>query len=165
MWKHGRRAFLLLIAAMAVAISGCGGSDSSDTEASDKAEASGKAVIQLSPIPGLGRVVTNSSGKTLYRSSHDLKGNGLTTCNGACAEIWQPELSSGKPTAGPGGLEAAKLGTITREDGSTQATYDGWPLYTYTREGPREFQGMGLISGGMSWYVLRNANAESIEEL
>ena len=164
MWTRGRIAVLLLSTAIAVAISGCGGSGSSDTEASSKAEASGKAVIQLNPVPGIGLVLANSSGKTLYRSTHDIRQNGLTACNGACAETWQPELTAGVPNAGPGGIEAVKLGTMKRKDGSTQATYDGWPLYTYAREGPRESKGVGVITGAGTWFALRGAVAEPVEE-
>ena len=39
----------------------------------------------------------------------------------------------GPATAGPG--VTGKLATITRSDGSVQATYDGHPLYTYVGDG------------------------------
>jgi predicted lipoprotein with Yx(FWY)xxD motif len=107
--------------------------------------------------------LVNGSGKTLYRSTYDLKWDTVTHCNGACAKIWRPELTTAKPVAGPG-VEAPKLDTLRRRDGSLQATYDGWPLYSYTREGPRESQGVNLLSGGQTWYALEGAKAVSVEE-
>jgi predicted lipoprotein with Yx(FWY)xxD motif len=71
-------------------------------------------------------------------------------------------LTTANPVAGPG-IESVKLSTFKRRDGSTQATYDGWPLYTYTREGPEESQGAGMLSRGGTWYALAGAKAVSIE--
>jgi predicted lipoprotein with Yx(FWY)xxD motif len=45
------------------------------------------------------------------------------------------------------------LGTITRPDGTTQASYDGHPLYTYAGDtAPGQAKGNGLnVSGGV-WH-------------
>jgi predicted lipoprotein with Yx(FWY)xxD motif len=51
-------------------------------------------------------------------------------CYDACAEAWPPVLTEGEPQAG-GGADAKLLGTTERDDGSTQVTYDGHPLYYY----------------------------------
>ena len=57
------------------------------------------------------------------------------------------------PQAG-NGVNASMLGTITREDGTLQAAYNGWPLYNYTADtsaGTTNGQGMDsawfLVSG------------------
>jgi predicted lipoprotein with Yx(FWY)xxD motif len=142
---------------VAIVIAGCGGSDSDDTTGSSE------AVIQLDSVPGIGRVLVNASGQTLYRSTFDLKWDTVTHCNGACAKIWRPELTATRPEAGPG-IEAGKLGTLKRRDGTLQATYDGWPLYSYTREEPLESQGVGLLSAGKTWYALAGAKAVSVEK-
>jgi predicted lipoprotein with Yx(FWY)xxD motif len=53
-----------------------------------------------------------------------------------------------------------KLGTITRPDGSTQASYNGPPLYTYIADkAPGQAKGNGLnISGGV-WHEVTVSGA------
>jgi len=50
-----------------------------------------------------------------------------SNCNGQCATFWPPV--KGPVTAGSG--VTGTLGSITRSDGATQATYNRHPLYTY----------------------------------
>ena len=92
-------------------------------------------------------VITNSKGFTLYSFAPDTSTK--SNCNGSCAAIWPP--LKGPATAGPG--VTGKLSTIKRSDGSTQATYNGHPLYTYTGDTkPGQATGNGLnISGGV-WH-------------
>ena len=55
------------------------------------------------------------------------------------------------PQAGDG-VDASLLGTTTRKDGTTQVTYNGWPLYYYVKD-----QKPGDVTGqdvGDVWYVL-----------
>lgn len=155
-----RRVLLLLGAALLIAVGGCGDDGSSTASQTDDTP---QAVIKLGTVPGLGRVLMSSEGKTIYRYSGDIRTSGETGCNGACARVWKPELTGPKPAAGPGGVEAFKLDTITRRDGSSQVTYDGWPLYTYTREGPRQSKGLGISSFEGTWYALEGAKAISVE--
>lgn len=77
----------------------------------------------------LGKVLTNGAGETLYVSNKDKKGVS-SECDATCAKTWIPDTVVSKPTAGTG-VDATKLSTITRADGSKQVTYDGWPLYHY----------------------------------
>jgi len=58
-------------------------------------------------------------------------------CYGACAAAWPPVLTDGEPVA-EGGAETSLLGTTKRDDGSTQVTYDGRPLYYYVDDPPGE---------------------------
>jgi predicted lipoprotein with Yx(FWY)xxD motif len=64
----------------------------------------------------------------------------------------------GPATAGPG--VTGTLGTITRSDGSTQATYTGHPLYTYVSDAaPGQAKGNGLnVSGGV-WHEVTVSGA------
>jgi predicted lipoprotein with Yx(FWY)xxD motif len=60
----------------------------------------------------------------------DKEQTSASECYGDCAVAWPPVLTEGEPQAG-GGADAKLLGTTKRDDGSTQVTYDGRPLYFY----------------------------------
>jgi len=100
-------------------------------------------------------VVTNSAGKTLYWFAPDT--STASKCSGSCATYWPPV--TGPVTAGSG--VTGTLGTITRSDGTMQATYDGHPLYTYvgdTAAGQAKGNGLNL-SGGL-WYEMTVSGAK-----
>ena len=71
---------------------------------------------------------------TVYTFTKDVKDSGKSNCNGDCAVTWPPLAApaSGTPTAGAG--VTGKLGTITRDDGSVQVTYNGLPLYFFKND-------------------------------
>jgi predicted lipoprotein with Yx(FWY)xxD motif len=101
---------------------------------------------------GLGKILVDSKGRTLYLFKKDSRGK--SACAGECAKFWPPLRVSGKPTAG-GGLSAAKLGTIRRADGTRQVTYNGHPLYTFLQDSrPGQTHGQGLTAFGATWFVL-----------
>ena len=92
-------------------------------------------------------VVANSEGFTLYWFAPDTAAR--SNCNGSCAVYWPPV--KGPATAGPG--VTGKLGTITRSDGSAQATYNGHPLYTYVGDtAPGQAHGNALNLNGGLWH-------------
>jgi hypothetical protein len=63
--------------------------------------------------------------------------------------------TSGSSKAGAG-VDAAKLGTTKRSDGSTEVTYAGHPLYTYTADtSPGDTKGNGVNLYGALWYAVR----------
>jgi len=102
---------------------------SSPSAASSPAAAYGSA-LKTTMISGT-KVLTNAKGFTLYSFVPDTATK--SNCNGSCAQYWPPV--KGPATAGPG--VTGKLATITRSDGSTQATYNGHPLYTYVSDTAR----------------------------
>jgi predicted lipoprotein with Yx(FWY)xxD motif len=75
----------------------------------------------------------------------------VSKCTGACAQIWPPV--PGPATAGSG--VTGTLSTLTRSGGTTQASYDGHPLYTYTADtSPGQANGNGLNVNGGVWHVV-----------
>jgi predicted lipoprotein with Yx(FWY)xxD motif len=151
------------LAAAALMITACGSSSTTSsapsaaspaaTTASSTPAASGTE-LKAATIGGVS-VLTNAQGFTLYWFVPDTATT--SKCNGSCAVYWPPV--KGPATAGPG--VTGKLATITRADGSTQATYDGHPLYTYKGDtAPGQDKGNNLnISGGVWHQVTASGGA------
>jgi len=100
-----------------------------------------------------GYVLATSTGRTIYWYASDTKYSGKSTCTGSCLAAW-PAVT-GTPAAAPGVQLAGKLGTITRSGGVIQATYNGYPLYTYAQDmTPGQATGNG-VSG--VWHVITGA--------
>ena len=111
--------------------------------------AKGGTVLKSTQIGGVA-VVTNAQGFTLYWFVPDTATK--SACYGGCAAYWPPVL--GKPVAGPG--VSGRLGTITRTDGSLQATYDGHPLYRYLGDqAPGQAHGNNITLTGGLWHEVR----------
>ena len=92
-------------------------------------------------------VLTNAKGLTLYWFAPDTATKSV--CNGSCAQYWPPV--PGHATGGPG--VTGTLGTITRSDGSSQATYNGHPLYTYVSDtAPGQASGNNVNVNGGVWH-------------
>jgi predicted lipoprotein with Yx(FWY)xxD motif len=140
------------MSAAACGSSSSGGSSGSGTPSSASTQASGSAAsstaLKTAKIGGVS-VVTNAKGFTLYSFAPDTATT--SKCNGACAQIWPPV--TGPATAGAG--VTGQLGTITRSDGSKQATYNGHPLYTYTADtAPGQANGNGINVNGGVWHEI-----------
>ena len=142
------------LAALALTVSACGSSGSSSGTAantpaaggnSSSAAAGGSTVTEKTI--GSQQVLVDSNGMTLYWFVPDTSTK--SNCSGQCATYWPPV--KGPLTAGSG--VTGTLGTITRSDGTTQATYDGHPLYTYIGDkSPGQNTGNGKnLSGGVWW--------------
>ena len=151
------------LAAAALLAAGC--SSSSSTSASSSAPASSSsapsasgtasssAALKTTTIGGVA-VLTNAKGLTLYWFVPDTSTK--SNCNGSCATYWPPV--PGPATAGAG--VTGKLATIKRSDGSTQATYDGHPLYTYVGDtAPGQAKGNGLNLSGGVWHEMTVSGA------
>ncbi len=106
----------------------------------------------------LGRILVDSRGITLYDFPPD-KGT-TSVCYSACAALWPPLLTHGKPVAGTG-VHAALLGTTKRKDGKLEVTYNGHPLYYWVGDHkPGQTTGQGLKQFGGPWWVLTPAGKE-----
>ena len=101
---------------------------------------------------GLGRILVDSRGHTLYLFKKDT--GGKSRCSGSCAVSWPPLLVMGRPQAG-GGVNRSKLGTTRRSDGKTQVVYHGHPLYRFIGDTtPGNTTGQGLTAFGARWFVI-----------
>jgi predicted lipoprotein with Yx(FWY)xxD motif len=116
------------------------------TTAGGSAPASAAGALKTMAIGGV-NVLANAKGFTLYWFAPDTATR--SNCNGSCAAYWPPV--KGPATAGPG--VTGRLGTIKRSGGSTQATYNGHPLYTYIGDtAPGQAHGNGLNLNGGLWH-------------
>ena len=135
-----------LAAALVIAACSSSSSSASSGGAASSAPAAGSSVLKTAKIGGAA-VVTNGKGFTLYWFVPDTAAT--SKCNGSCATFWPPV--KGPVTAGAG--VTGKLATITRADGSAQATYNGHPLYTYVGDhAPGQATGNGLNVNGGVWH-------------
>ncbi len=99
-----------------------------------------------------GPMLFDSNKQAIYIFENDSKGK--TVCYDECAEAWPPVLTKGDPNAA-GVVESGLLGTTERDDGTTQVTYDGQPLYYYVDDpvgevlchNVEEFDGLWLVLG------------------
>ncbi len=150
-----------------IALAGCGGGDGgtaggTDTtteetsapaeepaeEPSDDAAAAGDASVEVAST-SLGDVVVGADGMTLYMFDPDAQGD--PTCYDDCATAWPPLVAEGEPAVGEG-LDEALLGTVERTDGTSQVTYNDWPLYYWAQDAAA-----GDVTGqavGEKWWVV-----------
>jgi predicted lipoprotein with Yx(FWY)xxD motif len=111
---------------------------------------SGGATVIVTQNATFGKILTDASGKTLYKYANDQPGGNTSNCTGTCAQNWPPlTITSGTPTAGAGVTGA--LGAFARAPGdtATQVTYDGSPLYYFvsdTAAGDATGDGVGGFS-------------------
>jgi predicted lipoprotein with Yx(FWY)xxD motif len=132
----------LVLFGIALASTGGGG---------EPASAAGTPVTLKTATIGGVAVLTSTNGFTLYWFAPDSPS--ASRCTGSCAAYWPPV--TGIPAAGPG-VTTGKLGTIKRPGGTTQATYDGHPLYTYNGDNaPGQARGNKLDLNGGYWYEVR----------
>ena len=167
--RHTRFGRGPLIASAAIigstlAIAGCGSSSSgaastTGSTAPTGTGGSGPQTISTRNLPGLGPVLVNSQGHTLYMFVPDKQVK--VTCVGSCAAVWPPvALASGQRAVASGGVKASLLGSDPNPSGGQVVTYNKWPLYTYvpdTAAGDHDGQAIN-VNGGL-WYVMSPAGA------
>ncbi len=122
---------------------------SAPAAATAPAAAPAAVALKLSQNSALGSFLTDGQGRTLYVFLKDTMNT--SNCNGGCAQTWPPLTAQAKPSVGDG-LKADLVGTIQRQDGSMQVTYNGHPLYHYAPDQkPGDTNGQGI--GGV-WFVV-----------
>lgn len=117
--------------------------------ATTEAPAAKPVTLQLVKNDKLGNILADGDGNILYLLTKDVKDT--SNCYDKCAQSWPPLLPEGQPTLKEG-VAAALVGNTTRKDGSTQLTYNGWPMYYYAKD-----QKPGDVTGqavGKVWWVV-----------
>jgi predicted lipoprotein with Yx(FWY)xxD motif len=146
-----------LLAGGLLAACGSNGSSAATAAATSTTPASGGSGDTVSVADsGLGKILTDADGMTIYVFGKDTSGD-ASTCSGDCASEWPPVSSSGKVAAGSG-IDASKLTTFKRDDGTTQVALNGHPLYTFTGDSaPGDTNGNGLDDFGGVWNAATSA--------
>jgi predicted lipoprotein with Yx(FWY)xxD motif len=163
----------LTLAVGLLALAGCGSSSSttssstatasSSTPAETTSTASTPAAssstaagpqISTKTVSGLGPVLVNAQGRTLYMFSADK--HEKVTCTSSCASLWPPaKLATGQKAGVGGEARSSLLGSDRDPEGGAVVTYAGWPLYTYAADsGAGTANGQGVDANGGLWYVL-----------
>jgi predicted lipoprotein with Yx(FWY)xxD motif len=136
----------MLLGSLAVALSACGAPSAAT------AAASAATTVQVRVDPTLGTILADAKGMTLYKYAKD--GTNTSACLAACATAWPPLTATGAPTL-PSGV-AGTLATFARSDGVTQVSFNGVPLYRYSKDqkaGDTTGNGVGGV-----WSVANVAN-------
>jgi predicted lipoprotein with Yx(FWY)xxD motif len=142
-----RRRTRWLTAAAAAALAAAAGTGWALRPGAAQPEHAAFATILETRQIGGATVLTDAEGYTVYWFARDTATT--STCTGSCARYWPPV--TGPAAAGPG--VSGQLGTITRPDGTIQATYDGHPLYTASADtAPGQARGNDLNSSGGTWH-------------
>ncbi|MBJ6127075.1 COG4315 family predicted lipoprotein [Microvirga splendida] len=126
------------------------------------AQTSAAAKLQAERQQPYGEYLVDADGRALYMFEKDPKGE--STCYDACAAVWPPMLTSGKPQTEQA-VKDALVGTVERKGGQTQVTYNGMPLYYYAKD-----QGSGTATGQDvhdqfgEWYLVSPAGQKIEKE-
>ena len=148
---------VLAVAAAAAVLAACSSSGTSSAGGSGNTSTSSPAAATTGNLKtttiGGATVLTSAKGFTLYSFAPDTPTK--SNCNGACAQFWPPV----KGSATASGVKGT-FGTIKRSDGSTQATFDGHPLYTFAADtAPGQAKGNGLNEEGGVWHEITASGA------
>lgn len=105
-------------------------------------------ILALAERGKLGTVLT-ADGQSVYLYTKDAPGK--TRCSGQCAQDWPPVIVTRHPDTR--GDLPGKLGSVRREDGRRQLTYNDVPVYLYIEDAPRSDDANGQ-DVDHEWYVV-----------
>lgn len=151
------KATVAATAASLVALTACGSSTTTKTVSTNPAAA---ITISTAEVPGVGTVLVNGAGRTLYLLSSEAGGKLTCTDGNGCTKVWpDTKLPAGTTQATAGsGIQASLLGTVKSAEGSLLVTYGGFPLYQFSGDsGPGSANGQGITSFGGTWSAITPA--------
>lgn len=111
-----------------------------------------EAELATAVVPGLGTVLTDGAGLTLYRFDKDTASPSMSNCDADCAQKWPPALAQNEEVEVVG-VDDKIVNTIQRADGTRQITVGGWPMYHFAQDqAPGDAKGQGV--GGV-WFAAK----------
>lgn len=114
------------------------------------------ATLIVAAVSGVGQVVVDAKGKTVYVLTADGKTGLPCDDSTGCTKAWPDiKLPAGQsaPTAGAG-VDASLLGT-NKVGSESYVTYKGWLLYDFIKDtAAGTANGEGIKSFGGTWYAL-----------
>ena len=122
--------------AAAVLLAGCGSGDT-DTET----DVGDGGLVSVASVDDAD-VLVDAEGRALYTA--DAEADGTIRCVDGCESFWVPLEAAESEIDALGSSLADDLGVVERPDGSSQLTYDGLPLYTFTKDDVGELMGDGF---------------------
>ncbi|MFF3452134.1 hypothetical protein ACFYXJ_33900 [Streptomyces sp. NPDC002667] len=160
-------------AVLALTLAGCGsggggggsGSSSSGTStpqssgsAQNAAKGSATSMLTTANVAKLGTVVTDGKGFVLYRFDADSANPTKVSCYSTCAALWPAATTTTNGSVTTKGIDKSLVSTVKRNDGSTQITLAGWPLYRYAKDdAPKEPYGQGVDG---TWWAVTPSGAK-----
>lgn len=144
-------------APVATATSAPATSAPADSSTSSSEHMATTTMLMAKTMQGMGSVVTDDKGMTLYRYDMDQATPSMSMCTGDCAETWMPVMA--QDSVSTMGVEKTLLGSVDRSDGMKQLTLGGWPLYRYmgdTKAGQMNGQGKSKM-----WFAVTPAGKKA----
>jgi predicted lipoprotein with Yx(FWY)xxD motif len=122
--------------------------------APDAVAKSTKTTVGVAKVPGVGVVLVDSTGKTLYTLTN---AGAAVDCTGQCPTFWPPYMvkAGTKPKAAKG---VKHLGVSA----TNQVTVNGLPLYRFMGDMKKgQANGEGINSFGGTWHVQKVSSSSS----
>jgi predicted lipoprotein with Yx(FWY)xxD motif len=149
-WRKGT--FALPVVAVVVLATGCG-ADNGD--AGDAGAASGDGdLVSVATVDDTA-VLVDAEGHTLYGTEAEEHGDIL--CVGACESFWAPAPADPTDIKTVSSDLSGDLGVVERPDGTSQLTFDGLPMYTFSQEDAGELTGDGFTDDFKGTHFVWNA--------
>ena len=148
----------LIFGAAFVLLAGCATPGAGEsTSASASADEGGGTVTVATAETDAGTSLVGTDGMTLYIFTNDT--DGTSTCYEDCAAAWPPFEVDDGATLDAGDGVTGDLATTERDDGTTQVTYNGMPLYfsaSDSEAGDATGEGVGDV-----WFIAAPDGAAS----
>ena len=149
-------ALLALLGVVAAGWAGSSASSAAQQGVAGAQHSTSSVAVKTRKITGLGVVLVNTKGRTLYVFMKDAHRHVTCTKANGCQSFWPPLKwkGSGKPTAG-GAAKSSMVAWDKDPGGGKVVTYNHWPLYTFSGDSAAgQAKGWNQNVNGGKWYVI-----------